>query len=93
MSEQNTVVLREVTKKVFQSKYVDIINFLNQFDLHPTLKSYAFMNLDQFAFWAKQALDLMNVELQEPVESNATLDSAIEQSESSENVAEKGTEL
>lgn len=53
--------LRNVSMNAFNKIFDEIINALHNLPLHPNLKSHCFMNLDQGAYWARQAISIMEI--------------------------------
>lgn len=51
----------------FDQLYVNLCSFVNKLTLEPTLRSYAAMNLDQGADWIRKAIQVMQINLPEPV--------------------------
>lgn len=53
---QNT---RIALNQAFAKFYNDLTGFLNRLNLNPSLKSFCFMNLDQGAMWAREAISIL----------------------------------
>lgn len=79
--------MREAFELAFNQAYEHIIELLNKLSLAPLLKSHCFMNLDQGAYWAREAIRHMEFNFQQPSEvtpvvettGEATLDHCVEE--------------
>ena len=52
--------IREVIMYSFQKSYMELVQLVNKLEsLNPILKSHAFLNLDQGAYWIREAIASM----------------------------------
>lgn len=72
--EQQSQEMRKMMAESFDTLYLNLINFLNKLPLNNALRSHSYMNFDQGAYWAREAMRHMQFDLK---------DESIEKSEES----------
>ena len=64
--EHQNQQMRAALGQSFEKFYGEIISFLDRLPLHSQLKSHSFMNFDQAAFWARQAIGTLVLDAPAP---------------------------
>lgn len=51
--------LKKLMAETFNEHVAIMVKAIERIPMHPTLRSYANMNFDQFAYWVRQAIGMM----------------------------------
>jgi len=59
--------MREAFMISFNNIYGQLLEFLRRLNFNPILKSHGLMNLDQGAYWIRQAISYMEINIPTPL--------------------------